>query len=92
MTVDHGHRTGTRVVLRALRFYREAYSPLRPPRCRYVPSCSAYAEQAVRLHGMRHGTVLAAWRLLRCNPFTRGGVDPVPPARPASEGARPCPS
>lgn len=65
------------VVLAPIRLYRRAISPLLPPRCRYYPSCSAYAEQAVQEYGILRGLVLAGWRLLRCNPFSHGGYDPV---------------
>jgi len=54
--------------------------------CRFYPTCSCYAAEALRTHGVLHGTALAAWRLLRCNPFNAGGVDLVPPVaslRPA---------
>jgi uncharacterized protein len=61
-----------------LRFYKGLISPLLPPCCRYVPSCSEYAAEAVACHGFFHGTGLAMWRLLRCNPLARGGYDPVP--------------
>lgn len=60
-----------------LRVYQRAISPLIPPRCRYYPSCSEYAAQAIRRFGILRGTVLAAWRLLRCNPLSHGGVDHV---------------
>jgi putative membrane protein insertion efficiency factor len=63
-----------------LRAYSRFISPALPARCRYYPTCSTYAEQAVRTHGIVKGTALAAWRLVRCNPFSRGGVDEVPPA------------
>jgi putative membrane protein insertion efficiency factor len=63
-----------------LRAYSRFISPALPARCRYYPTCSTYAEQAVRTHGIFKGTALAAWRLVRCNPFSRGGVDEVPPA------------
>lgn len=59
--------------------YRRLISPVLPPACRYYPSCSAYAEQALRLHGPLRGSWLAARRLLRCHPFCEGGPDPVPP-------------
>ena len=49
--------------------------------CRFEPSCSAYAHEAIRVHGFLRGTFLGAWRLLRCNPFCAGGEDPVPPSR-----------
>ena len=67
------------VLLLPLRFYSRVISPALPARCRYYPTCSAYAEQAVRRHGVLKGGALAAWRLVRCNPFSRGGVDEVPP-------------
>lgn len=67
------------VFLLPLRAYSRVISPALPARCRYYPTCSAYAEQAVRTHGILRGTALAAWRLVRCNPFSRGGVDEVPP-------------
>jgi len=66
-----------RVYLAPLRGYRRAVSPLLPARCKYHPSCSAYALEAVETFGILRGTVLAAWRLLRCNPFSHGGHDPV---------------
>jgi hypothetical protein len=60
-----------------LRAYRKLLSPLLPPRCRYHPSCSAYAVESIETLGILRGTVLAVWRLLRCNPFSHGGYDPV---------------
>jgi uncharacterized protein len=62
---------------RLLRSYQRWISPLFGPRCRYYPSCSEYAVHAVRRFGILRGLVLAAWRLLRCNPLSRGGYDPV---------------
>jgi putative membrane protein insertion efficiency factor len=67
------------VFLLPLRVYSRVISPALPARCRYYPTCSAYAEQAVRTHGILKGSALAAWRIVRCNPFSRGGVDEVPP-------------
>ena len=58
--------------------YRHTISPILPPTCRYHPSCSAYGFEALQVHGAAKGTVLTAWRVLRCNPFTPGGLDPVP--------------
>jgi uncharacterized protein len=58
-----------------LRFYQLAISPGLPARCKYYPTCSEYAVQAVRSYGVFRGVVLAAWRLLRCNPWSHGGVD-----------------
>jgi uncharacterized protein len=57
--------------------YQRAISPGLPRRCRYEPTCSRYAVQAIREYGILRGTVLAVWRLLRCNPWSRGGYDPV---------------
>ncbi len=61
--------------------YKRWVSPALPPACRYVPSCSEYAIEALEVHGWLRGSVLSLWRLLRCNPFARGGYDPVPAAR-----------
>lgn len=58
--------------------YRRVISPALPPTCRYHPSCSAYALDSLQTHGVVKGVALAGWRLLRCNPFTAGGLDPVP--------------
>lgn len=65
-------------LLATLRAYKWALSPLLPPACRYVPTCSEYAAEAVERHGVFRGSLLALWRLLRCHPFVRGGFDPVP--------------
>lgn len=67
----------TTIALALLRIYRVCISPYHPPVCRFIPSCSHYAEEAVRRHGPVKGTALAAARLLRCHPFARGGYDPV---------------
>jgi uncharacterized protein len=61
-----------------LKLYKGLISPWFLPACRYVPSCSEYAAEAVACHGFIHGVPLAVWRLLRCNPWARGGFDPVP--------------
>ena len=58
--------------------YRRYLSPALPARCRFYPSCSAYAQEALAQHGAARGTGLAIWRLLRCHPFHPGGFDPVP--------------
>ena len=60
-----------------IRLYQRRVSPLLPRRCRYHPTCSAYAVQAIETYGILRGLVLAAWRILRCNPFSHGGYDPV---------------
>jgi uncharacterized protein len=64
-----------------LHFYKRLISPLLPASCRFVPSCSEYATEAVARHGVIRGAGLAMWRLMRCNPFSRGGYDPVPRSR-----------
>lgn len=65
-------------MLGALRLYKSAISPLLPPACRYTPTCSEYAYEAVERHGVLRGGWLATRRILRCHPFARGGHDPVP--------------
>lgn len=67
----------TRLALLPIRLYQRIVSPLLPRRCRYHPSCSNYAVQAVERFGILRGSVLAAWRVLRCNPWSDGGFDPV---------------
>ncbi len=62
-----------------IRGYQLTLSPLLGARCRYYPSCSHYGLDAVRTHGAIKGTLLTGWRLLRCNPWNLGGIDPVPP-------------
>ena len=66
------------VALAPIRLYRGLVSPLLPARCKYHPTCSAYAVEAITRHGVVRGGGLAVWRLLRCNPFSHGGYDPVP--------------
>lgn len=66
------------VMLGSIRFYRSAISPLTPPSCRFQPTCSAYALQAIEKYGAARGGWLALRRLLRCHPFCKGGYDPVP--------------
>jgi uncharacterized protein len=65
------------VLIAPIRFYQRAVSPLMGRHCKYHPTCSAYAVEAVRTFGILRGSVLAAWRLLRCNPWSHGGVDHV---------------
>ena len=74
----------TRILRATLAFYRRWLSPLLHARgaggCRYLPTCSEYAETAIATHGPVRGLALALWRLLRCHPFARAGLDPVPAA------------
>ena len=66
---------------KAIRFYQKHISPLFPPKCRYYPTCSHYALEAIEVHGVFKGMLLAISRLMRCNIFFPGGVDPVPPKK-----------
>ncbi len=66
------------VLVWMLKGYKRWISPLLPVSCRYVPTCSEYAMEAITIHGAVRGSVLALGRLLRCHPFVRGGYDPVP--------------
>jgi putative membrane protein insertion efficiency factor len=63
------------ILVAPIRLYQRALSPALPARCKYHPSCSEYAVHAVRRYGVMRGVVLAGWRLLRCNPWSHGGVD-----------------
>jgi putative membrane protein insertion efficiency factor len=74
-----------KLLIAFIRVYQYTLSPLLGPRCRYYPSCSNYAVEALREHGALRGLGLATWRLLRCNPFSNGGYDPVPPRHEACE-------
>ena len=70
-----------KVLISFVRFYRKAISPLKMPCCRFSPTCSRYAIEAIEVHGAIKGTLLAIWRVLRCNPLCKGGYDPVPPKK-----------
>lgn len=65
------------VALWMLRLYQRWVSPALPPSCRYVPTCSEYAVEAIDRYGVLRGGFMAAWRILRCHPFVKGGLDPV---------------
>lgn len=67
----------TRIVVALIAFYQRWLSPLGPPCCRFVPTCSTYARESVARHGLWWGLVLATWRLLKCHPFHPGGYDPI---------------
>lgn len=67
-----------RLIIVLFTAYRRIISPLLPPACRFLPSCSEYGATAVERHGIARGTLMAIRRLLRCQPFSRGGFDPVP--------------
>lgn len=68
-----------RAVMAALAGYQRWVSPLLPPACRFAPTCSEYMQQAIGVHGLRHGLWLGVRRLSRCHPWNPGGYDPVPP-------------
>ena len=67
-----------RPFLLMIRGYKRFVSPMLPPSCRFYPTCSDYAYEAIEKHGLLKGGRLAIWRVLRCNPFCKGGIDPVP--------------
>ena len=72
------------LMLALIRFYRKNISPTRPPCCRFIPSCSTYALEAIEVHGALKGGILTVWRLIRCHPFHKEKTfvyDPVPPKR-----------
>ncbi|MGH8493126.1 MAG: membrane protein insertion efficiency factor YidD [Moraxellaceae bacterium] len=73
-----------------IRFYRTAISPLMAPHCRFYPSCSAYAEEAISRFGVARGLYLAGHRILRCHPLSEGGADPVPQEFSLRARARSC--
>ena len=87
-SVCGGCSFAARVLIGAVNFYRRFISPWFPPCCRFTPSCSAYAMEALKKRGFWIGSCLTVWRLLRCHPFCRGGYDPVPDkkAKSASSG------
>jgi len=76
-----------RATLKLLRGYKWAISPMLSPACRYVPTCSEYAMEAVERYGATRGGLMALWRLVRCHPFAHGGYDPVVKPRDGSERA-----
>jgi putative membrane protein insertion efficiency factor len=77
-----------RALLATIGFYSRAISPALPPRCRFYPTCSAYAAEAIDRHGAARGSWLALRRIVKCAPWHRGGVDLVPPASGTREPAR----
>ncbi|MEE2044091.1 MULTISPECIES: membrane protein insertion efficiency factor YidD [Nocardiopsidaceae] len=78
---EHRPTAFARVLILPIRGYQRFISPLFPPVCRFYPSCSTYAVQALRVHGALYGSWLAIRRIGRCHPFNPGGLDPVPPPR-----------
>lgn len=70
-----------RFLIWLIRLYQKGISSRRPPACRFIPTCSAYAVEALEKHGAIKGSAMTLWRILRCNPFCKGGYDPVPPKK-----------
>ena len=66
------------IMIRMIRFYQKYLSPLKSTKCTYYPTCSQYGLEAIQKYGAVKGGLLALWRILRCNPFSKGGYDPVP--------------
>jgi hypothetical protein len=66
-----------KLLLWLINIYKKGISPYTTPKCKYYPTCSTYAYQAIEKHGAFKGTGMAVWRIIRCNPFSKGGVDPV---------------
>ncbi len=66
------------ILIKGIKFYQKNISPMKTTKCPYYPSCSCYGLEAVQKYGALKGSALAIWRSLRCNPFSRGGYDPVP--------------
>ena len=81
-----------RALLALLRAYKLCISPFLGQNCRFFPSCSDYAREAIAAHGAVKGSVLAGWRLCKCHPWHCGGLDPVPPVSQRSPESRPSPS
>ena len=81
------HSLPSRIGIALVRFYQLYLSPLKPRTCRFYPTCSEYAARAIAHRGLLRGTALAAWRLLRCNPFSPGGYDPGPWSQDGPGGA-----
>lgn len=67
-----------KILIGLIKFYRKNISPMKRTKCPYFPSCSEYGLEAIQKHGVIKGGFLAIWRILRCNPFSKGGYDPVP--------------
>ena len=71
-----------KLLIKLIRFYQRRISPAKPPCCRFIPTCSSYAIEAIEVHGAFKGFFLALYRFLRCNPLCKGGYDPVPKRKP----------
>lgn len=69
---------GKKILITGIRGYQKYISPIKNTKCPYIPTCSAYGLEAIEKHGAIKGSFLAAWRIIRCNPLSHGGYDPVP--------------
>lgn len=87
ITVTHCPGSLARAAIYLVRAYQRRISILKPKTCRYYPTCSEYAARAIAARGLLRGSALAAWRLLRCNPFSPGGYDPGPWAQESGDQA-----
>lgn len=74
-------RPVSNLMIKLIRFYQKAISPAKISCCRFTPTCSAYAIEAIKVHGPIVGLALSIWRIIRCNPLCKGGYDPVPPKK-----------
>jgi putative membrane protein insertion efficiency factor len=75
------HSLLIRLFILPVKFYQYSISPLLPNSCRHQPTCSQYAIEALKVHGILKGSLLSIWRILRCNPWGTSGFDPVPPGK-----------
>ncbi len=75
-----------KIFIRLIWFYKKNISVHTSPKCKYYPTCSSYAIEALEVHGALKGSLLAIWRILRCNPFSKGGFDPVPEKKQKKRG------
>ncbi|MCQ2451481.1 MAG: membrane protein insertion efficiency factor YidD [Clostridia bacterium] len=76
------------LLINLIKLYQKGVSPKKIPCCRFTPSCSAYAVEALKIHGIFFGLPLIIWRVLRCNPLCKGGYDPVPPKKTFWKGKK----
>ena len=74
----YGRNKMKKFLIAGIRFYQKYISPYKGTKCPYIPSCSQYGLEAIQKYGALKGSLLAIWRILRCNPFSHGGYDPVP--------------
>ncbi len=79
-----------KLLIKCIRFYQKNISPRKISCCRFNPTCSAYAIEAIEVHGAFKGFFMSAWRILRCNPFGKGGFDPVPPKKEKNVADKNC--